>query len=440
MNESEFLNKVQKLFDTGLKDSYSEIIKMVDSEIENPQCKISKSNLLGFKRNANIGLLKLELESLDQCDYKNEINLRGRLISLYKEAEKQSSDDSAKMKFRYESLQELEKQKNAIKKYKSDSNSKISIPEKVGLSIKEISKTIEIFMKKHDVIKKFENVVKGTVSSVGSVAAISTAVALAIRHFTGLPIPLFSLSSLMPVIAYSGLAGIISNLSSKTPFEQYVYQQSDEYKALVNEFMDSHKGQLEEIANVIKTKNPDSKDENLIEVNEKLIKLYDKLIYDSSIKGIRDTFGLQALDCLYENRDCCEAIIEKYLNEEDNDKEKYKEANKKLKEINFEIFKRGNSIKEAIMSSGKNVVKSMGVLLLTRSILSQVAPQILRMSSGSIEIAFAYALINGVIDIPSYKNKLKLKESNYQGKIKLDNKKRIEDILEMKKQQHVSYA
>jgi len=295
-------------------------------------------------------------------------------------------------------------------------------------------------MKKHDVIKKFENVVKGTVSSVGSVAAISAAVALAIRHFTGLPIPLFSLSSLMPVIAYSGLAGIISNLSSKTPFEQYIYQQSDEYKALVNEFMDSHKGQLEEIANVIKTKNPDSKDENLIEVNEKLIKLYDKLIYDSSIKGIRDTFGLQALDCLYENRDCCEAIIEKYLNEEDNDKEKNKEANKKLKEINFEIFKRGNSIKEAIMSSGKNVVKSMGVLLLTRSIFSRVAPQILRMSSGSIEIAFAYALINGVIDIPSYKNKLKLKESNYQGKIKLDNKKRIEDILEMKKQQHVSYA
>ena len=437
MNESEFIDKIKKLFDTGLKDSYSEIISLVDSEIDNPQFNISKSDLNGFKRNANIGILKLELDALDDNDYKNEINLRGRLISLYKEAEKECKDESSKMKFRYECLQQLELQKNAIKKYRNDSNSKISIPKNVGLKIQEISKTIEVFMKKHDVIKKLGNIFKGTTSSVSSVAAISAAAALAIKYFTGLSIPLFSLSSLMPVIAYSGLAGIISNISSKTPFEQYIYQQSDEYKELVKEFMDSHKGQLEEIAKVIKTKNPDSMDENLIATNETLIKLYDELIADCDIQGVKDTFKLQALDCFYENRDCCESIIDDYLNENNNDKDKYKEYNKKLKKINLEIFTRGNSIKDAIKNSGKNVAKSMGVMLLTRSILNQVAPQVLMMSSGSIELAFAYALINGVIDIPTYKNKLKFKESNYRGKININNKKRIEEILEMKKNQSV---
>lgn len=438
MSKEEFLAKLESLFQIGSIESYNKSIELVDQEIKARNTGIGKKDLELIKLNANISITRLEVEQIDPNDYKQQMHLRGRLINLLKQAEKHSKDSKMKMKFRYEGLQEIKKQKEVIQKRKHCKDTKISISENVALSVKDIAKSIEIFLKEKDVLYKAGNVIKGTATSVGSVSLILAGISFAIQKFTGLPISLFSLSSIMPLVAYSGLSGIIAILSSKTPFEQYIYHQSDEYKELVNSFMEEHNEQIQEIAKLVQEKESAKYNEDKIAINEQLIEKLDELIASTNIQGIMDTFGLQALGYFRENKEFCEKIRDEYLDEINNDREKYKEYNSKLMHINLEIFKRENSIKDAIKSSGKGVINSMKVVLIAKLIMSQVAPAVFPLNGlDSFKLPFAFAVINGLIDIPTYKNKLKFKETEYQGKITAENKERIEEILEMKKMEPV---
>ena len=213
--------------------------------------------------------------------------------------------------------------------------------------------------------------------------------------------------------------------------QQYQYQHSDEFKAIVQEFQDSHKEEICDIQKIQKEKEKLTDKNDIMNVNDELIKKLDKLIHDSNIEGIKMAFGLQALSALRENKSYCEQLKEAYLKEENNDLNEYKENNKRLMKYNIEIFKRGNSISSAVLHASKNAVNSMKVIALAKLILSIVSPNIFPLNNISSFIEpFAYSLINGLVDIPTYQNKLKYKETDYEGKVKLQNKERIEAILE----------
>lgn len=430
MNNDEFLATLNDLYKENNIESYNKAIEIIDKELSEKKTDIPTKKLELLKLNAQIGILQNQVNELGVNDYKQIINLRGKIIKLYKKAEKKADDINTKYKFRYEQIQEIKKQKEILKEYKIENKDKISIPQKVGLTIKEIAKSITIFMKEHDVLTKVINVGKETLASISGSTAIIFGFQMYIYKMLGITLSLSMVSSLAPLLAYSGLASIIRNFTSKTGFEEYVYQQSDEYKAKVQDFMEQNKALIKEVAKLTKEKENLEDNEKLIELNENLIEYLDKLTKSTKIKGIKENFALQALTCFRENKDCCESIKNDYLNELSDDKEKYKLYNKKLMKINFEIFKRSNSLKEALKISTKNTGKNLAIIVVAKTILSQIAPSIFKVNGiESFIIPFAFAILNGIIDIPTFKKKLKYKETEYQGKIDAKNKKRIEEIL-----------
>lgn len=432
MTEEELKKKIEDLEQSNTIDSYDKIIELIDEYLEGIN-NIEEKNILENKKIVvNIKIIKLKLEHLAPDNYKEEVNLRGKIIELYKQLERQIKGQKSKFKIRHEIIEELKKHKETINKYKKNNDTKISISSKVGFNILEISKSIEIFMKEKDVLTKVKNMATETIAGATTIASIIGSISLLMQKVLGIPFILSSLVQSIPIMAYIGLGSIIRNLSNKTPFEQYEYQQSDEFKAILKKFNEKNKECITEFAKILKQKEDMTSNEDIILINEQLIEKLDLLIKNTNVRAIKDSFALQALGFLRESKECCELIKNDYLEEKNNDIEKYKEYNKKLSNINFEIFKRGNSFKEAFVDAGKGIYNNTKVMLIAKLILSCISPEVFPLTSASILRPFAFILINGIIDIPTYRNKLKFKETEYQGKIKAKNKKRIEEILKLK--------
>lgn len=436
MDKNEVFTKLEALENINTIDSCNEAIELIDKYLKKEN---EDTYAFEYKRiELNIKLVQLKINDLGTKPTKEEINLRGKLVKLYKQLEKKEVDSNRQLEIRYKGLEELKLHKEAIKKYKSGNKDKISIPEKLGLTILDISKSIEVFLEKRDVITKVKNVTRDTASGTLSVAVITAISGVLFHHFFSSTFTLLNVIKSLPIVAYIGLASIIRNLSSDTPFQQYQYFQSDEYKDLVNKFNEENKELIDAIAKITKEKDSEPNNEKKIAINENLIEKIDELVKKTNIRGVKDAFMLQALTSLRENKELCEQIKEAYLEEENDDKEKYDLYSKKLRKINYELFVRGNSIKDALIDSGKGVVKNTAVMSLAKAIMSCIAPDVFPLSVNETLLEpFIFALINGLIDIPTYKNKLKYQETEYKGKVKLKNKKRIEEILEIQKQEPV---
>ena len=148
---------------------------------------------------------KDELRTLiEECnDDKKILNYRGKLIKLLKKEIKETENKKIKDNLNLELIEELTKHKAHISTMLNNKQ-KYSIPERVGLKVKEIAKTIEIFMQKEDILGKLK---KGALSTVTSSLFIS-AITLAISSISG-PVTLATLASLLPTFSYIGLSNII---------------------------------------------------------------------------------------------------------------------------------------------------------------------------------------------------------------------------------------
>ena len=85
------------------------------------------------------------------------------MIQLLKDEIKKEKDENLKYLYRHMMLEELKRHKEVIEKTRKDKNTKISIPEKLGLFLKDIGTTIKIFMEEHDVVEKAKNIIKETI-------------------------------------------------------------------------------------------------------------------------------------------------------------------------------------------------------------------------------------------------------------------------------------
>lgn len=445
MNNEELTKELLELKKQNTVESWTKAIELIKERQLLDNTKEDKKALKKLLSSAELAKIKSEIASLGENSNKEELNLRGKLISLYKKIEKQASTNEEKNKIKYEIIEELKKHRAIIKKMREDKDTKISIPERIALKVKDISDAISIFMREKDVLTKLKNILKDTVKGVAGVAALAAGFTLATAALVGAPFSISSLASLAPVISYVGLTNIISNLTTKTEFEQYEYQQSDEFKALIKEFTEKHKTELEEISNIIKEKESSKKPEDKITINDSLVKKYDELSKQTNTQALSSVYNAQAYSCLQESKELCELLKDEYLEGKSTDKEKYKEINKKLMGINIELWKRGNSLKEAVKNAGKNFVVSSKVILLAKAIVSAIAPgsTFAITSLKSVIEPLLFAGVNSAINIPTYQNKLKYKKSDYEGKVEMENKARIEEILEKKREnmgQKISYA
>jgi hypothetical protein len=236
--------------------------------------------------------------------------------------------------------------------------------------------------------------------------------------------------SVAPTTAYIGLSSLIRNAYSKTEFEMYQYMNSDEYKFLVQSFNEKHEKELKEIGKMLDGKIKIKDRESLIKTNSELMERFRALINETEVEGLKDTFKLQILDLLRENKDICESIKEDYEEERNNDHKLYADNNKRLAKINREIFVLGNSIKEAFKFAKDSTIKSAKVILIAKALLSAIAPAYFTIGGlAGLASPIAISAVNNLIDIPTYQNKLKFKPSAYTGKVKMKEKQRIEEII-----------
>ncbi len=334
------------------------------------------------------------------------------------------------MSARYKVIELLEKQKELTKGYKN-SNTDLKLKDKVALTIKDIAKTIEIFLNKKDIITKTKNVLKET--AIGSVEAMGFIVIIGLIAplVGGMPFSLSIIAKSLPVIGYIGLSSIIRNCLTKTEFQQYQYYQSEEYKKYLEDFKKENQALLEELNNVLQEKQSLEKPEEQLEINNELIKITDEIISKIKDDGLRRTYEIMAFGFLRENKDICQKVIDEYLDEKNDNKEKYKEYQKKLSKINIELFKRGNSLKDALVYAGKQAGLSLAVMIIAKSLITIMAPNsayALR-NLNSLVIPLILAITNGIVSIPTYTNKLKYQETKEEKEIEPKDKKAFEKLF-----------
>ena len=432
MSEDKLLELIKNYVEQGSEKSYDEALRIINENLGSSSSRKVKVELEKIKKEIKIKKLNIELDKTSDNELEKKINLHGRIIKLYKELEKKEKNQNEKMKYRLDRINEIKRHKDFIKDYKNNPHHNISLSKKIGLTVKELGDTINIFLKEKDIIKKFGNFIKETTK--GAIGSLTLVFAfdlifcpLALLN----PIGIITSASMIPIFAYIGLSAIIRNLFNKTSFERFEYQNSDEYKKQVEKFLSEHKVEMNSISKDLQIKEKTDNIEEVIEINERLISKFDELgkqIKDSELKS---TFSLQTLSFFRENKDYCEELKNRYLDEIDDDVEKYKENNKKLMKINLEIFKRENSIKESLKYGGKNIFNSLKVMLVAKAILSYFFPETFNLKDiNALLQSFSIIVINGILDIPSYKEKLKYKQTEYEGKVKMRNMKRIERIID----------
>ena len=434
MDKVELYKQIELLEKDNTIDSCNQIIALIEEYSKSVIDETEQKELENKKIYIEIKIIKLKLEGLETNNYQEAINLRGKLIKLYKMLERKVITPKEKNQISYELIKELKKHKTTLKLYKKDKT--IPISKRVGLGIMEISKTIEIFMKEKDVLVKAKNIVKDTISGTAGIVAVMATLGIIKQKLFGIPFTLSSLVLNAPIIAYVGLSSIIKNIMLKTPFEQYQYFQSDEYKASIEAFKIENKKLFEEIAQLTNEKSSIKYNEDIITINNELINKLDSLVNSTDIKALQETFQLQIMSFLRENKELCEKIRDEYLDGNSNDKENFSKYSSMLSKIKKEIFIRGNSIEEAFKFAGKNIAVSTKVIVLTKVLLSIIGPEHFPINGiKSFITPICFAIINGIIDIPTYQNKLKFKETEYEGKVKTKDMERIKNMLSAKKKQ-----
>ena len=460
MNYTKMMEEISELEQENTEEAYNKIIELVDkclagldekgilSQFKETSKKVTTIDIKGLakdakeandkeelskqlnliKEHAKVSILELKVEST--ADKKELIRLQGLLIKAYKKLEGLEVDNNSIYAVRHKRVELLEKQRDTMKDYRRTADN-IGIGEKTSLRIREIANTVKAFLEKKDVILKLKNILKDvTVSGITSAALIS-GMGVAIQLATGLPTIAPSLASVLPIVAYTALTSTMRNISTQTGFQQYEYFQSEEYKEYLKQFQEENKEKLNELNSLLKEKEGCVTNEEKIQINEALIKKLDEICSVIKVQGLRDAYQLQALGFYRENKEYCKEIVNEYLNEESNDVERYKKYNSMLKKINLQIFARENSIKEALKSAGKGVVKNTAIIALAKAIVTAVVPSssIAIHGINSFIIPVAMAITNGLVEIPTYNGKLKYKETSDNVKIDTKETEKLEELF-----------
>lgn len=423
MNEEKLIEEINRLIEENTESSYKKIIELIDQQKENKKYK-------ALKNKCQIRILEIEMNSLDETDKKNRIHLTGKLINLYKKQMSLEEKDEDKMNARHHLLELQKQQKELTREYKNTATD-LKISEKVALTIKDIANTITVFANEKDLLTKVKNVIKET--SIGTVEATAFmgVIALIAPLFGGVGFSLSMLAKVLPVASYVCLTSVIRNCLTKTNFQQYEYYQSEEYKEYVKQFKEENKALLEEFNSLLNEKQSSSTTEEKLNINNALTAKLDEIASKIKDDGLKRTYQLQAYGFIKENKNLCQKEIDKYLDEISDDKEKYKLYQEKLAKINIELFKRGNSINEAIKQAGKEAGLSLSVTVIAKALMTVIAPGSTYSikSIRSFAIPLFLALTNGIASAMSYSGKLKYLDTEEEQEIKPKDREKFEELF-----------
>ena len=368
----------------------------------------------------------------NETDPKVILNLRGRLINALKKEQKNQKDPNIKQILDITIVNELEKHKKHIEEMRKN-NQNIPITEKLALKVKEISSTIEIFMKKNDVIGKIKNGVKSASISAIFVTAISAGITL----LSGGVVNLQLLASLVPTNCYLGLSSLMAALTTDTPISK-MYKELDKKPEEINTLVEFTKKYIIENKDFIQALMQDEKEENvkkLIENEKKLISMYEEIIANVPNDEMRQIMTLEKIDvmkkleknyCLLENNYLAERI--QMTNEE------YQEMNSEKRSLVLKMKAEELFIKDV----GEEVIKKVGkyttISYAVRIALSTLFPSLKFTSITDAMLPFIYSLIGTLLASGKIAKAINMKKTDYSKNIiKVTHPELFEEAIELQK-------
>ena len=353
--------------------------------------------------------IKKKLEGLGDTNPKETLRIRGELIKLLKEEIAKTKDESVKSALRLELSEELEKHKVIIKKMRTGKN--YSLPKRVGLKVKEIATTISLFMNKSDIINKAKNVITNTTFT----SVIVGSLAIGLNALTGGTISLAMLAGLAPTFAYIGLANILKQAMTDTPYEslEKMVNDSDELsniKDFNNKCIMNNQPFLELLANKSKEKNKD----NLITINEQLIEMYQAIIKEAPNDKIRQSLTLELASNMQDLKKCYEKKIHNYKrNKESMNAVDFAKLEKKYLGLCANLTKIESFFPDALKFNLKNLGISTATMYVARIFLSSFFPSIAFDGIKDIITPFIITVINNTASKESFKKHLNVVNSKY---------------------------
>lgn len=351
-------------------------------------------------------------EKLTICNEKESVILRGRLISYIRQEIKNTKEPKNKVLLRIELFEELNKHKEVLKNINKGETKELKISEKVANKIRGISNSINIFKEKYDVIEKLKKSTLGIATSslvIGAFTAITTLL-------SGGALSIATLTSILPTLSYIGLSNLI-----KTPFTDTVwtrftknYANKDKTTDEIINFIDKNIRENNVLLDLLNKKSSIKDDYQLVNINEELVKEFDKIVDESENDEIRRIMTYEKINTMVDLKKNYNRIKKDYIKDRNQtSKEEYSKLNRKALALEVDIFKENSFIKDV----GEQVLKNFGIttssMYLSKMILSSFFPSLKMESMVDILSPLVFSLINNVGNIGSIKEKIRISHSAY---------------------------
>ncbi len=347
--------------------------------------------------------IKNKLSTLSDDNYQEKLNLRGKLINLLKEEIATTTDKETQ-----ESLkEELSSQINLHKEQIKNNRAKFTkIPSNVGQKVKEIASAIKSFKDNPNLLKILKDSLKNTALS----GAVVSAITLILAATSG-TISLAVLSSLVPTISYIGLSNIIRNFyKDKLAKDNPSFELNKEnLTALKNYLVDD-----EHLRDLINQKNTPLDNEQAILLNEELIKEYQTIKEKFPNQDLSHIISQPLIKTMEDLKNCYEQKKYDYVKDKNNmTPQDFAVLEKKALQLDIDLFKEENYLKEAGENAFKNIKISTVTMYLARLLLQGIFPSLSFKNINDLVTPFFLVVINNVVNMANYKDKIKLRPSKY---------------------------
>lgn len=380
-----------------------------------------------------------EIEELNEKiknteDQKELLNLRGRLIKVLKTEAKNQKNVQLKNSLELKVLEELKKHKENISNLKKEfKNNKASISDKLALKVKEIATTIEIFMRKNDILERIKN---GAVSGVIS-ALFASSISLGVALISGAPITLPLLASLIPTASYLGLSSLISGSLNET-VKSKLYKK---YEKLPEEIPKMEKFSKEYITDnkvFIETLLKEEKEKDIIKQieNEKiLINEYARIIENAPNDDMKQVLILEKIDVMKKLEYNYALLENNYLAERLSiTSDDYKKITADKNKLLFDMKKDEMFFKEVTENLAKKIGKTTAISYACRMALSTIFPSLQFTSVTDALTPFLYTALGNLCTSGKIKESIKMKKIDFTREvIKLSHPELFEEELNNQK-------
>ena len=366
---------------------------------------------------------KLKEENLS---LKDAIQLRGQLITILKKELREQRDPKLQLPIKVQLHEELKKHKEVLKKRGLEDS--IPLPERVGLKVKEIANTIEIFKEKHDLIGKIKSSAIST--TIGTL--IAGAITVGISVIGGAPLTLATLATAIPTIAFCGISGVLRTPFTETTWTKLVksIDSKDKNQKAILEFIDQNIKDNKPLMELLQRKSKKPNEQELISINKELIEEYTKLIGSSPVPELSKILTFEKINLSTEQKKIYEKIKNEYIkNKRQMTTKEFTDLEKELISTNLQITKENSFYKEVLKESGKELALSSGILVATSAIISAAFPQLGAFNIQDLTVPMIITLIGNLANMGTLKNKIKLEKEQYdQAKTTLT-KEQIKNML-----------